>query len=237
VAAGGKTVVLHYTDGGFTLGSTRGDGTRGEDITLNLRTVQALPLRVPVAGVEESGLEAPARLVVRGEAYMPIDAFEAFNRAQEAAGGKTYANPRNTAAGSLRVLDSAVTASRPMGHPLEEDLNYLYGTIFIAPPRTESAGSRNVCVFADGQVDRSPTGTGVSGRAAIHHARGELAPGETITIESLIGTRFDVSVVRTTTLGELPAIVPEVTGSASITGRHEFLIDPADPLREGFLLR
>ncbi len=110
----GLTVVLHYADGGFTLGATRGDGTRGEDITLNLRTVQALPLRVPVAGMEESGLNAPARLVVRGEAYMAIDAFEAFNRAQEAAGRKTYANPRNTAAGSLRVLDSSVTASRPL---------------------------------------------------------------------------------------------------------------------------
>jgi len=110
----GLTVVLHYTDGAFTLGATRGDGTRGEDITFNLRTVQALPLRIPVAGEAESGLAAPARLVVRGEAYMPIDAFEAFNRAQETAGKKTYANPRNTAAGSLRVLDSSITASRPL---------------------------------------------------------------------------------------------------------------------------
>ena len=110
----GLTVVLHYTGGAFGLGATRGDGSRGEDITLNLRTVKALPLRIPVAGVEGSGLEAPARLIVRGEAYMPIDAFETFNRAQEAAGGKTYANPRNTAAGSLRVLDSSVTASRPL---------------------------------------------------------------------------------------------------------------------------
>ncbi len=110
----GLTVVLHYTDGAFTLGATRGDGTRGEDITFNLRTVQALPLRIPIAGEAESGLAAPARLVVRGEAYMPINAFEAFNRAQEAAGKKTYANPRNTAAGSLRVLDSSITASRPL---------------------------------------------------------------------------------------------------------------------------
>ena len=110
----GLTVVLHYTNGGFTMGATRGDGTRGEDITLNLRTLKALPLRIPVAGVEESGVEAPARLVVRGEAYMAIDAFEALNRAQKAAGEKTYANPRNTAAGSLRVLDSSITASRPL---------------------------------------------------------------------------------------------------------------------------
>jgi DNA ligase (NAD+) len=130
----GLTVVLHYTDGTFTLGATRGDGVRGEDITPNLRTVKALPLRVPVSppfippvvqggklaspprtgGTEGGQLAAPARLVVRGEAYMPIDAFEAFNREQEAAGKKTYANPRNTAAGSLRVLDSSITASRPL---------------------------------------------------------------------------------------------------------------------------
>jgi DNA ligase (NAD+) len=118
----GLTVVLHYTDGVFTLGATRGDGARGEDITPNLRTINALPLRIPVrpasstppTGDNEAGPVAPARLVVRGEAYMPIAAFEAFNREQEAAGKKTYANPRNTAAGSLRVLDSSITASRPL---------------------------------------------------------------------------------------------------------------------------
>ncbi len=108
----GLTVVLHYTDGLFTLGATRGDGIRGEEITPNLRTIKALPLRVPIT--RDRGLRAPARLVVRGEAYMPIDAFEAFNREQEALGKKTYANPRNTAAGSLRVLDSSITASRPL---------------------------------------------------------------------------------------------------------------------------
>jgi DNA ligase (NAD+) len=118
----GLTVVLHYTAGVFTLGATRGDGVRGEDITPNLRTINALPLRIPVrpassaplAGKGKAGPPAPARLVVRGEAYMPIAAFEAFNREQEAAGKKTYANPRNTAAGSLRVLDSSITASRPL---------------------------------------------------------------------------------------------------------------------------
>jgi DNA ligase (NAD+) len=110
----GLTVVLHYSDGIFNLGATRGDGVRGEDITPNLRTVKALPLRVPVARAEGQGTRTPARLVVRGEAYMPIDAFEAFNREQEVAGKKTYANPRNTAAGSLRVLDPSITASRPL---------------------------------------------------------------------------------------------------------------------------
>jgi DNA ligase (NAD+) len=110
----GLTVVLHYTGGLFTLGATRGDGIRGEDITLNLRTVKALPLRIPMARDGEKAPSAPARLVVRGEAYMPIDAFEAFNQAQAAAEKKTYANPRNTAAGSLRVLDPSITGSRPL---------------------------------------------------------------------------------------------------------------------------
>jgi DNA ligase (NAD+) len=107
----GLTVVLHYIDGLFSLGATRGDGLRGEDITPNLRTVKTLPLRIPAA---DRGATAPARLVVRGEAYMPIDAFEEFNRQQAAAGKRTYANPRNTAAGSLRVLDPSITASRPL---------------------------------------------------------------------------------------------------------------------------
>ena len=108
----GLTVVLHYENGQFTLGATRGDGLRGEDITANLRTVKALPLRIPVD--REAVPAPPARLVVRGEAYMPIAAFEEFNRRQAAAGKKTYANPRNTAAGSLRVLDPSITASRPL---------------------------------------------------------------------------------------------------------------------------
>jgi DNA ligase (NAD+) len=107
----GLTVVLHYTDGFFILGATRGDGLLGEDITPNLRTVKALPLVIPVT---DGPTPAPSRLVVRGEAYMPIDAFEEFNRQQAAAGKRTYANPRNTAAGSLRVLDPAITASRPL---------------------------------------------------------------------------------------------------------------------------
>jgi trans-L-3-hydroxyproline dehydratase len=122
----------------------------------------------------------------------------------------------------------------------EADLNFLYGTIFVErldDPDGSGSHSRNVCVFAEGEVDRCPTGTGVSGRAAIHHSRGELAAGRSITIESIIGTTFDVRVVDETRVGGLPAVVPEVTGAAHITGRHEFLVDPADPLGDGFLLR
>ncbi len=92
-------------------------------------------------------------------------------------------------------------------------------------------------MFADGEVDRSPTGTGVSARAAIHHARGELAPGQSIAIESLIDTVFEVRVAEVTAFGGYPAVIPEVTGSAAVTGRHRFCFDPDDPLRHGFFIR
>jgi proline racemase len=134
-------------------------------------------------------------------------------------------------------IKHAVMAGPPFQHPTGgADLNFLYGTILVGPPAT-GAHSRNVCVFAEGEVDRSPTGTGVSGRAAIHHLRGELDLGESITIESILGTSFDVSAIEETEVGGFPAIVPEVSGCASITGRHEFLLGPDDELADGFILR
>jgi trans-L-3-hydroxyproline dehydratase len=94
-----------------------------------------------------------------------------------------------------------------------------------------------VCIFADGEVDRCPTGTGVSARLAIHHARGEIGIGESMVVESIIGSRFTCRIVEATAFGPYPAVIPEIAGTAHITGRHEFLIDPDDPLRDGFILR
>ncbi len=107
----GLTVVLTYRDGVFVQGATRGDGEVGEEITANLRTLKALPLRLPV---DPEGPEPPETLVVRGEAFMFIREFEALNKRLEEAGERTYLNPRNTAAGSLRQLDPSLTASRPL---------------------------------------------------------------------------------------------------------------------------
>jgi proline racemase len=135
------------------------------------------------------------------------------------------------------AIKRAVMATRPIVHPFEQELSFLYGTIFIGPASNRQVHSRNVCIFAEGEVDRSPTGTGVSGRLAIHHARGEIGLDEPIVIESIIGSRFKGKVVAVTTFGPQAAIIPEVEGSAHITGRHEFFIDPNDPLREGFMLR
>jgi len=132
-------------------------------------------------------------------------------------------------------IKRAVAGACRIVHPAgDADLNFLYGTIFVAPE--PGAHSRNVCIFADGEVDRSPTGTGVSGRAAIHHARGEIG-GEWIRIESVLGTSFDVRVAGTTDVAGTPAILPEVRGRAHVTGRAEFWIDRDDPLRDGFLIR
>jgi DNA ligase (NAD+) len=122
----GLSVVLHYRKGVFVQGATRGDGEVGEDITANLRTIKSIPLRIPVegrgAGIAPSkvksdpvaGFQLPDYIVVRGEAFIPNHEFEALNKRLQEAGEKTYLNPRNTAAGSLRQLDPGLTAQRPL---------------------------------------------------------------------------------------------------------------------------
>ncbi len=107
----GLSVVLHYQHGSLVQGATRGDGLVGEDVSGNLRTVRSIPLRIPI---DENGPQPPPTLVVRGEVYMDVKNFEALNQTLEAAGEKTYLNPRNTAAGSLRQLDPSITAARPL---------------------------------------------------------------------------------------------------------------------------
>ncbi len=136
-----------------------------------------------------------------------------------------------------RAIKKTIASDTRISHPFESDLSFLYGTIFIGQPHDSRHDSRNVCIFADGEVDRSPTGSGVSGRMAIHYARGEIQIGEEMAIESIVGSVFWGSVVRAERFGPFPAVIPQVKGTAYITGRHEFIIDPSDPLREGFLLR
>src|SRR2546430_6772184 len=103
----GTAVALTYENRIFVMRATRGNGTIGEDVTVNLRTVRDVPLRL-----HESA--PPGRLEVRGEVYYPFDRFEAMNEARARAGDPGFANPRNAAAGSLRMLDPSVTASRPL---------------------------------------------------------------------------------------------------------------------------
>ncbi|PWJ43755.1 proline racemase family protein [Sediminitomix flava] len=134
-------------------------------------------------------------------------------------------------------IKKEVNRTQDINHPFEEDLSFLYGTIFIDEAKDKNNHSRNVCVFADGEVDRSPTGSGVSGRIAIHEAKKEISDEEIIKIESITGSVFSGKVHQKITFGEYRAVIPEVSGSAYITGKHTFLIDPEDPFRDGFFLR
>jgi len=163
-------------------------------------------------------------------------AFYAFVQAEDVGLACTPAHYRQLIETGMQIK-RAVVKSGEIVHPFEKDLNFLYGTIFIGPPVSKHAHSRNVCVFAEGEVDRSPTGTGVSARLAIHYARGDIRVDEPLIIESILGTKFLGRVKKVTTFGRHSAVVPEVEGSAYITGKNEFYIHPKDALKAGFILR
>ena len=163
-------------------------------------------------------------------------AYYAFCQAEEAGVNLDASDFRKLIDVGTRIK-KAVIEKAAITHPYEEDLSFLYGTILIGPSSEEGVHSRNVCIFADGEVDRCPTGTGVSARAAIHYARGEIDLNEPFVVESILGTKFTGEVTGTTSFGSYNAVIPTVTGRAHITGRNEFLIDPQDPLIDGFILR
>ncbi len=122
-------------------------------------------------------------------------------------------------------------------HPDEPDLHGIYGTIITGPPEGASADGRNVTIFADGEVDRSPCGTGTAARLAWLHATGQVQTGERWVHESITGAQFSGQVLETTEIGGIVGVVPEISGRAFITGMHTFLIEPDDPLGDGFLVR
>jgi proline racemase len=170
-------------------------------------------------------------------------------RADVAFGGAFYAIVDSEAAGipvigrrlhDLRTagmaIKHAVEAAVRVVHPLEPALEGIYGTIFTAPASDERADLRNVTVFADAEVDRSPCGTGTCAVMAVLSAMGLLQPEQTFTHESIIGSRFRGRVVGEVTVGELPAIVPEIHGDAYLTGEHTFHLDERDPFAHGFRL-
>jgi proline racemase len=122
-------------------------------------------------------------------------------------------------------------------HPFEEDLSFLYGTIFTGDAQGDEMHSRHVCIFAEGELDRSPTGSGVMGRLALLRKRKQLSTGQTLRFESITGSTFTGSILKEAGYGPYTAVIPRVGGTAFITGQHEFLLDPEDPFQEGFLLR
>jgi proline racemase len=125
-----------------------------------------------------------------------------------------------------RGLKQLLEAEHSVRHPDRPEIEGIYGVIF-------TEGLKNVTVFADGEVDRSPCGSGTSARLAVLDARGELARGDEFVHESIVGTRFTGRVVGE----ERGGVITEVEGSAHLTGRHEFVLEPDDELGTGFLLR
>ncbi|NLI95272.1 MAG: proline racemase family protein [Synergistaceae bacterium] len=123
-------------------------------------------------------------------------------------------------------------------HPEYPQINELYGTIVTGrTERTEKGWrSQEVCVFADGAVDRSPCGTGTSARMALLYGRGLMNPAEELDNGSIIGTRFRGTIDETVLVGDKRGIIPRITGSAWITGFNQLVLDPTDPLPEGFLV-
>ena len=195
--------------------------------------------RVSFANVPSFVLHGGLRVDLRSRS-VPVDV---------AFGGAFYAIVDAEAAGvplraerlaELRALGmevkDAVERAVDVAHPDELRLRGVYGTIFTGPPEHEGADLRNVTIFADAQVDRSPCGTGTAAVMAVLDALGLLGADRPFVHESLIGTCFRGTLDSRTAVGELPAIRARIEGSAWITGEHTFLIDDDDPLRAGFLL-
>ncbi len=134
------------------------------------------------------------------------------------------------------AIEQAVETAIDVVHPLDAGLKGIYGTIFTGPASMSDAHIRSVTVFADGAIDRSPSGTGTSAVMAVLDAMGLLASGTDFVHESLIGTTFRGRVASRTNVGDFDAVVTEIDGSAWITGEHTFLIDDEDPLKDGFTI-
>ncbi|ESY12832.1 MULTISPECIES: proline racemase family protein [unclassified Mesorhizobium] len=136
------------------------------------------------------------------------------------------------------ALTERLKAAFPLSHPDHADLAFLYGTILTDGHDAFSGeATKNICVFADAEVDRSPTGSGVTARLAAMHAKGEINPGQERSFESIAGSRFSGAVARTTMAGPHDAIIARVGGRAYYSGRAEFTVEPDDELGRGFLLR
>lgn len=136
-----------------------------------------------------------------------------------------------------RRIKQQVAAQHPIKHPTDAELSFLYGVIFTGPSHSPKADLRNVCVFADGELDRSPTGSGVSGLAAILRRDGLWPGSNSLRVESITGAVFTISIQRQLQLGTFDAVVPQVHGQAYISGRHQFFLDPQDPFPQGFIFR
>jgi proline racemase len=193
--------------------------------SVSFRNVPSFVLH-PGVPVRVDGRTLQADVAFGGAFYAIVDA--------EAAGipitAERLADLRRVGMAIKRAVEAAVRVE----HPEQEGLQGIYGTIFTGPPSSADADLRNVTVFADAEVDRSPCGTGTCAVMAVLAAMGLLEVAQTFVHESIIGTRFRGRIASALMVGDLAAIEPEIEGEAYITGEHTFLIDDNDPQAYGF---
>lgn len=134
-------------------------------------------------------------------------------------------------------VKQAANQAFPVIHPEIPEINHIYGTIIDGTPRNADSTQANCCIFADREVDRSPTGSGTGGRIAQLYLRGKMTRDDVLVNESVIGSVFRGRVIEETQVGEFPAVIPEITGSAYICGFCNWIIDERDPQKYGFLVR
>jgi proline racemase len=204
-----------------------GGGDRRRVTSVSFRNVPSFVLH-PAMPVSVNGKVVFADIAFGGAFYAIVDS--------EAVGipilGSRLDDLRRAGMSIKRAVESRLTVE----HPLEPALGGIYGTIFTGPSESGHADLRNVTIFADAEVDRSPCGTGTCAVMAVLAAMGLLGPEQTFTHESIVGSLFRGRLAGETTIGGISAIVPEIEGEAYVTGEHTFLIDERDPFGEGFRL-
>jgi proline racemase len=142
--------------------------------------------------------------------------------------------PARVLADTGMAVKRAVSNALDVVHPEDDELSGLYGTIITGAATSPDFTMRNATVYADGAIDRSPCGTGTAALVACMAADGELEVGDTLSNESLHGSVFTGRIVQSATVGELPAVIPEISGRGAVTGLHQFILDSDDPLQDGF---
>jgi proline racemase len=214
------------TPAGLVRARARLEGGRVRDVTM--RNVPSFVYATRTVAVPGWGA-VPVTVAYGGAFYVLVDA--------PAAGLGEAPGPLRTLVEASERIRAAVAEDLDVVHPLEPEIRGLYGVVTVWPPQHPGTDRTSLTVFADSAVDRSPCGTCTSALMAALWKAGRLAVGDPFTNESLVGTRFTGRLVETTAVGSYAAAVPEVTGRAYLTGFHTFVLDPADPLPEGFLLR
>jgi proline racemase len=182
-------------------------------------------IKVPVSGVGE----VSADVCFGG-------AFYAFVEASQLGMEIKPENTQKLSAYAMEIKENLGKAEK-IEHPLEPGINWIYGTVLMTAPERAEGGrlvTRNITVFGEAEVDRSPCGTGTSARMSQLYANGILKPGMTLENHSIIDTVFEGTIVEETTVANIPAIIPKISGNAYIMGFSQLVLEPDDPMPEGF---